>query len=90
VDRWPDVAFIHVEPYRYSIVTDTPILDGTIEDPPLAAASPGWGYRRSPWGSRSMPWVFVVDGEGVVRAKYQGVMGSADLDVMISLVTQIR
>ena len=33
-----------------------------------------------------MPWVFVVDGDGIVRAKYQGVMGSADIDVILSLL----
>lgn len=38
--------------------------------------------------SGSKPWVFVVDGNGIVRAKYQGVMGSDDLDVIISLIEQ--
>jgi hypothetical protein len=33
-----------------------------------------------------MPWVFIVDGSGTVRAKYQGVVGSDDLDVIISLI----
>jgi hypothetical protein len=37
-----------------------------------------------------MPWVFVVDGSGVVRAKYQGVVGSNDLDVIISMVAAGR
>jgi len=35
-----------------------------------------------------LAWVFVVDGQGVVRAKYQGVMGSADVDVILALVAQ--
>ncbi len=35
-----------------------------------------------------MPWAFVVDGSGIVRAKYQAVMGSTDLDVIISLVVR--
>jgi hypothetical protein len=34
-----------------------------------------------------MPWVFVVDGDGVVRAKYQGVIGSEDVDIILSMVT---
>jgi hypothetical protein len=35
-----------------------------------------------------MPWLFIVDGDGVVRAKYQGVMGTADVDVLLSLLTE--
>lgn len=35
-----------------------------------------------------MPWVFVVDGDGVVRARCQGVVGSDDLDVIVSLIAQ--
>ncbi len=85
-DRWPNQLFIHVEPYRYSIVTDTPTLDGSLDDPPLTDAAAGWGIGAAPWGARSMPWVFIVDGHGIVRAKYQGVMGSADLDVLITML----
>jgi protein SCO1/2 len=86
-DRWPDVAFIHLEPYRYSLVADTPVLVGDISDPTLGPIAAAWGIGGSPWGARSMPWVFVVDGSGVVRAKYQGLMGSDDVDVILSLVT---
>jgi hypothetical protein len=34
--------------------------------------------------------MFIVDGDGVVRAKYQGVVGSADVDVILSLLAQER
>ena len=90
LDRWRDVAFIHLEPYRYSVVTDTPVLAGSLDDPTLTDPAAAWGIGGAPWGPRSMPWVFVIDGHGVVRAKYQGVMGSADVDVMISLIEQGR
>ncbi len=86
LDRWRDVAFIHLEPYRYSVVTDTPLLDGSLDHPMLTDPAAAWGIGGAPWGPRSMPWVFVVDGHGVVRAKYQGVMGSADVDVIIALI----
>ncbi len=33
-----------------------------------------------------MPWAFVVDGSGIVRAKYTGIIGSADVDVIISMI----
>ncbi len=49
---------------------------------------PAWGIGGDPWGARSMPWTFVVDGGGTVRAKYQGVMGSDDVDVIVSLIQQ--
>ena len=35
-----------------------------------------------------MPWIFVVDASGTVRAKYQGVIGSDDVDVILSLIEQ--
>ena len=88
VDRWRDVGFIHLEPYRYQVVTDTPLLDGSLDDPTLTDPAAAWGIGGAPWGARSMPWVFVVDGHGVVRAKYQGVMGSADVDVIVALIAQ--
>ncbi len=88
LDRWPQAGFIHLEPYRYAVITDTPVLDGTLADPTLTDPAAAWGIGGDPWGPRSMPWVFVVDGSGVVRAKYQGVMGSDDVDVMMSLIEQ--
>jgi hypothetical protein len=33
-----------------------------------------------------MPWIFVVDGDGIVRAKYREIVGSADVDVILSLI----
>jgi protein SCO1/2 len=88
LDRWPGVIFIHQEPFRYSIVTDTPVLDGPLLDPPLTAVSSGWGMGGDPWSAISMPWIFVVDGQGIVRAKYQGVIGSEDVDVIVALIAQ--
>jgi protein SCO1/2 len=88
LDRWPLVGFIHLEPYRYSVITDTPVLDGTLADPTLTDPAAAWGIGGDPWGPRSMPWVFIVDGSGTVRAKYQGVMGSDDIDVIVALIAQ--
>jgi len=34
-----------------------------------------------------MPWIFVVDGDGTVRAKYTGLVGTADIDVILTQVT---
>lgn len=87
LDRWPTVSFIHHEPYRYSIVTDTPQLDGSLDEPSLTDAAAAWGIAGALWGARSMPWILLVDGGGVVRAKYQGVMGTDDVDVMLALLS---
>jgi len=86
VDRWTSVPFIHHEPYRFTVVTDEPVLEGSLADPRLTDAGLAWGVGSEPWGVKSMPWIFVVDGDGVVRAKYQGVMGSADVDVILSML----
>jgi hypothetical protein len=88
LDRWRDVSFIHLEPYRYSVVSDTAILEATLLDPILTDPAAAWGVGGDPWGPRSMPWVFVVDGDGIVRAKYQGVMGTDDVDVILALIEQ--
>ena len=86
LDRWTDVAFIHLEPYRYSVVADTAVLDGSLDAPTLTGPADAWGVGGAPWGPRSMPWVFVVDGNGIVRATYQGVMGTDDIDVILALI----
>ena len=86
VDRWPGVAFIHLEPFEYDVVTDTPVLVGSIADPTLVPAADAWGVGGAPWGAGSMPWAFVVDGHGTIRAKYQGVVGSDDLDIIIAML----
>ena len=87
-DRWAQVPFIHHEPFRYAVVTDTALLEGTLAEPHLTAVADAWGIGGDPWGPRSMPWVFVVDGNGIVRAKYQGIMGSEDVDVIVALIAQ--
>jgi len=86
VDRWPAVPFIHLEPYRYDVITNSAVLQGSLEAPALVPAADAWGVGGSPWGVGSMPWVFIVDGDGTVIAKYQGVVGSDDIDVIVSLL----
>jgi len=86
VDRWPGVAFIHLEPLRYDVITDTPVLEGSLAAPTLTDPAAAWGLAGDPLGPRAMPWVFVVDGRGVVRAKAEGVMGSDDVDVIVAMI----
>ena len=87
LDRWSDVTFIHLEPFEYQIITNDPVLSGTLAIPPLNRYSRAYGIGPAPWPGTAMPWIFVVDGQGVVRAKYTGIVGSADVDVILSLIT---
>jgi protein SCO1/2 len=84
LDRWTEVPFVHHEPYAYDVVTTEPVLRGTLQDPVLTDVARAWGIGPAPWTAASMPWTFVVDGEGVIRAKYQGILGSADVDVLLT------
>lgn len=86
LDRWATVPFIHLEPFEYDVITNTATLVGSLAHPTAVPAATAWGLGPDPWGATSMPWIFVVDGNGVVRAKYQGVIGTADVDVILSLV----
>ena len=86
INRWPDVPFVHLEPYEYDVVTEAAVLRGSLSAPVLVEAADAWGIDGAPWGAASMPWIFIVDGHGLVVAKYQGVIGSADVDVIVSML----
>jgi hypothetical protein len=87
LDRWTDVSFIHVEPFEYQIVTGEPVLSGDIANPPLNRYARAFGLGDATWPATKMPWIFVVDGAGIVRAKYTGIVGSADVDLILSLIS---
>lgn len=86
LDRWPDVTFIHLEPFEYQLITNEPVLSGSLTDPPLNQWARAFGLGDAVWPATDMPWAFVVDSHGVVRAKYTGIIGSTDVDVIISLM----
>lgn len=78
-ETFPTIAFINVEPYR------TTFADGALSlDPP---GGPG---RLAPWskawGIEEAPWVFVVDGEGIIRAKFNGILGAEELRAALRAV----
>lgn len=64
---YPDVTFIHVEPYD------------NLDDP--SKLEPIEAVRE--WGLPSEPWVFVVDAKGLVAAKYEGTVTAAELDEVL-------
>jgi protein SCO1/2 len=87
IDRWGgDVAFIHVEPFVYTVITQAPVLSGDIANPPLNQWAAAWGLGDAVWPATDMPWIFVIDGNGIVRAKYRSIVGTADIDVVLSLI----
>lgn len=62
-EDYPKTTFIHVEPYE--LPADPSALK------PVAAVQE--------WGLPSEPWVFVVDEEGKVAAKYEGTLAPGEL-----------
>ena len=87
LDRWNDrVVFIHLEPFEYQIITEEPVLSGSLTDPPLNQYSRAFGIGPDPWPGVKMPWVFVVDAQGIVRGKYIGIVGTADVDVILTQI----
>ena len=65
-------------------------MDSLPQDPlhpsTLTDVASAWGLAGPPWGPLAMPWVFVVDGDGIVRSKSEGVMGTDDIDVIVSMI----
>ena len=58
-----DVTFINVEPYELAVHRRAAPAGPRREQP-----APG-GARRTEWGLLTEPWIFVVDGDGIVRAR---------------------
>lgn len=63
----PDVNFLHVEVYE---------LPADVNDLQTVPAVQEWGLP-------SEPWVFVVDADGNVAAKYEGGIGADELDAAL-------
>jgi hypothetical protein len=76
-----DVAFINVEPYQLK-VTDgklQPVLDANNQLQPVPAVDQ--------WGLRSEPWVFTVDGKGIVRRSFNGMPSDQELEDAIAEIS---
>jgi hypothetical protein len=69
---YPEVEFIHVEIYEDLSVTDQEDLT------PVAAVGE--------WGLPSEPWVFVVDGSGMVTASFEGAARDEELSAAIAAI----
>lgn len=66
---YPDVNFVHVEIYTGFDEPDF-APDGDHLAPPIT---------ESGWNLPSEPWVFVIDGSGVVTHRFEGVLDAAEL-----------
>lgn len=74
----PDAAhYIHVELY------DNPAeIQGDLSRAELVPAAEEWGFTQIPgWTNES--WVFVLDGDGVIRQRFEGFATLAELDAAL-------
>ncbi|HUG46921.1 MAG TPA: hypothetical protein VMP67_00760 [Candidatus Limnocylindria bacterium] len=72
-DYGEEVAFIHVEPYELRLVEGSPQLALDERNQPVVVES----VRE--WGLPSEPYIFVVDAEGRVAAKMEGVAAEDEI-----------
>ncbi len=77
----PDAAnYIHVELY------DNPDeIQGDLSRAELVSAADEWGFTQIPgWTNES--WVFVLDGDGIVRQRFEGFATLAELEAALATV----
>jgi hypothetical protein len=65
-----EVTFIHIEPFQLA-----ELRAGEARIPVAATEE---------WGLTSEPWIFVVDGEGMVAAKFQGVTAADEIEAVLT------
>jgi hypothetical protein len=73
----PEVTFIHVEPYLLEQVSGNlqPVLSDQNQPIPVAAVTD--------WGLPTEPYIFVVDADGRVTAKLEGVAAADELEAAL-------
>jgi hypothetical protein len=82
---YPGLTIIHAEPWHMAMGRDGHMLE---LDPPEGPAVLT-DYAEA-WGIEEPPWVFIIDREGKVHAKFTGVIGSDELRAAITSVTPWR
>ncbi len=77
----PDLTVINVEPYELQDVEGQlqPVLNDSGGLTPAAATLE--------WKLLSEPWIFVVDGDGIIRASFEGIVSEAELEAAVAEVT---
>jgi len=68
-----DIAFINVEPYRMTFTEGRlqPVFDSNNQLQSVASVDE--------WGILSEPWIFAVDGKGIVRGSFEGIATDQEL-----------
>jgi hypothetical protein len=82
---YPGLVMVHAEPWRMAMGTDGHMLE---LDPPGGPAVLT-DYAEA-WGITEPPWIFVIDRDGRLHAKFTGVIGSDELRAAIASVTPWR
>jgi hypothetical protein len=74
------VNFVHVEPYELQQVDGRlqPVLSE--QNLPIAVDA------TNEWGLPTEPYVFIIDGEGKVFAKFEGIAGTDELEEALGAV----
>ena len=73
----PDVTFINVEPYKLKVV------DGQLQPDLDANGALQATDITNQWGLLAEPWIFAVDGDGIVRGSYELIVSDAELDAAL-------
>ncbi|HYO44727.1 MAG TPA: hypothetical protein VES19_16120 [Candidatus Limnocylindrales bacterium] len=68
-----DIAFINVEPYQMTFTEGRlqPVFDADNQLQSVASVDE--------WGILSEPWIFAVDGDGIVRGSFEGIATDQEL-----------
>jgi hypothetical protein len=77
---YPDMTFINVEPYQLEEV------DGQLQ-PVLTDGNLTTTTATDEWGLPSEPWIFVVDGDGIVQGSFMLIVGDEELEAVIDAVS---
>jgi hypothetical protein len=81
---YPGLVVVHAEPWKTALGPD-----GMLElDPP--GGPPVLMDYATAWGIKEPPWVFVIDRDGRLHAKFTGVLGSDELRAALTSVAAWR
>jgi hypothetical protein len=69
-----EAAFIHIEPFDLAEARDA----GRLVVLPVMAE----------WGLTTEPWIFIVDRDGRVSAKFEGIMSLAEVEAALTAVIE--
>ncbi len=82
---YPGLVIIHAEPWHMANGTEGGMLELDPPDGPAVLTD----YAEA-WGIAEPPWVFVIDRDGRLHAKFTGIIGSDELRAAITSVTPWR